>query len=104
MYVYVCVCVCVCKKVREPDDMKIGIEVQVYAPTLEPAAPICLAWEIEITLTTHHAMDSAHDFDLLGESVRQARVSARTLVLIFQFSYIYIHTYIIIYQDHRKNY
>ena len=27
-------------------------------------------------------MDSAHDFDLLGESVPQVRVSARTLALL----------------------
>ena len=42
-------------------------------------------------------MDSAHDFDLLGESVPQVRVSAPTLALLgfFQlFIYIYIHIYI----------
>ena len=32
-------------------------------------------------------MDSARNFDLLGELVPQVRVLARTLVLLFQFSY-----------------
>ena len=38
-------------------------------------------------------MDSARDFDLLGESVPQVRVSARTLALLgfFIVQYIYIY-------------
>ena len=42
-------------------------------------------------------MDSARDFDLLGESVPQVRVSARTLALLgfFQLQ-IYIYTIILI--------
>ena len=38
-------------------------------------------------------MDSARDFDLLGESVPQVRVSARTLALRGFFIIIYIYIY-----------
>ena len=38
-------------------------------------------------------MDSARDFDLLGESVPQVRVSARTLALLGFFSTFHIYIY-----------
>ena len=39
-------------------------------------------------------MDSARDFDLLGESVPQVQISAHTLALLGFFNFSYIHVYI----------
>ena len=41
----------------------------------------CLKSAIEPSFNFYGVMDSSRDFDLLGESVPQVRVSARTLAL-----------------------
>ena len=66
-------------------------EGQVYAPRLEPMAPIRLADRNHAHYPSCHCtiaprwcngvMDSVRGFCLLGESVPQVRVSARTLAL-----------------------
>ena len=76
------------KKERESGD--IDLVRQVYVTSSNDSHVDRMAW-----------WTKARDFDLLDESVPQVRVSARTLVLLFQFSYhltpFFSCTYIYIY-------
>ena len=69
--------------------MKIGIEVQVYVPTLEPAAPIRLADRNHAHYPSRHCTIHKNRWlnDGLPERAIGLTLTSMPLVLLFQLSY-----------------